>query len=298
MAIDPNTVIKEVVDASTLVFYGIIALFIIAIIIVVVIIILERGKYKHTFIRKILTGGPPVVVIDYAKEYKDKKTGNIFWKLRDAKHVIGRPPNTVLHSTVKGTYCVEAYYLGDINYHYLANVEEEVKKDLFGAYCDYKMDFDKSLLSKFKQFLADIKLKNILNLTVFNPEPIYVYNKSLEQTINDKYLITTNQRLIAYEEIRKAAEQRGGTWAQWLPVVAGLGALVILVAVVFIFGNDLIKPMVELNQQNVEVTKQNAQIANQLADVARLLTGTIQDKQYITGSAGGTVALLNKTAPG
>jgi F0F1-type ATP synthase membrane subunit b/b' len=80
-------------------------------------------------------------------------------------------------------------------------------------------------------------------------------------------------------------------------MIAGIAALVILIAVIFIFGGDLIKPMVELNQRNAQVTDSIAEIARSLDNTAKILAGVIQERQYITADTGGTVALLNRTAP-
>jgi F0F1-type ATP synthase membrane subunit b/b' len=80
-------------------------------------------------------------------------------------------------------------------------------------------------------------------------------------------------------------------------MIAGIAALVILIAVIFIFGGDLIKPMVELNQRNAQVTDSIAEIAKSLDNTAKILAGVIQERQYITAETGGTVALLNRTVP-
>ena len=84
------------------------------------------SQYKHTFIRKIITGGKTLIESDKAREIIDKKTGNIFWKLLKAKHTITRPPNEVITPTTKGKYCVEAYYLGDINYTHEKPISSEI----------------------------------------------------------------------------------------------------------------------------------------------------------------------------
>jgi hypothetical protein len=256
------------------------------------------GQYKHIFIRKIITGGQPYILIDKAKEYKDKKTGVIYWKLLKAKHTISRPPARAIHPTDKGTYCVEAYYLGDINYKYsISELDDNIKEDLAKFEKEYDLDIQENIKDIVKAKLLDLKKKSIFDLLTFKPTPAYVYSTSKPEILQNDRTITTNERLLAYDQIKAAYERKHKGISQYIPMIAGIAALVILIAVVFIFGGDLIKPMVELNQRNAQVTDSIAEIARSLDNTAKILAGVIQERQYITADTGGTVALLNRTAP-
>jgi hypothetical protein len=262
----------------------------------IIFIILKRAQYKHNFIRKIITGGTPIIKVDKAKEFTDKKTGTIYWKLLNAKHTIARPPSEALHPTDKGNYSVEAYYLGDINYHYLKNqADQDTVNKIVEIAEKIHSEVNEGVLNKFRDQVIEVQKKRLLQLWNFKPTPIYIYTESKKDLIQDKEAITTNQRLIAYDEIKTAYERKQGALAMWLPTLVSVGALIFLVVVVIVFGNDLIKPMIELNNANAATTESIAKIAQQLDTTSRIMVSVIQDRQIMLSEQ--TRALLNATPP-
>lgn len=73
-------------------------------------------KYnKRTVVRTVI-GNNVIVQVDWSKEYKDKRTGAYYWKLKKRKHRIPRPPSLALDVTNKGKEWVEMFYTGQGQY--------------------------------------------------------------------------------------------------------------------------------------------------------------------------------------
>lgn len=71
--------------------------------------------------------------------------------------------------------------------------------------------------------------------------------------------INTEERDFLINNIHRSEKRRGKKWTEHLPVLAGLGALVILVVCLMIFYNDMAKPLLEMGDkynQNQEIQQQ------------------------------------------
>lgn len=89
--------------------------------------------------------------------------------------------------------------------------------------------------------------------------------------------ITTNQRLVLIEQIKKAhARRKNSLWDVALPI-AGLGSCVMVLVALFVFWGDLAKPVLEAGEQN-------AAIAEKHVEITHLLQEIIQKKQVISDS--------------
>ena len=73
-------------------------------------------KYNKRVVVRTVTGNNVLVEVDWAKEYKDKKTGAYYWRLKKRKHRIPQPPALALDITNKGKQWVEMYYVGQGQY--------------------------------------------------------------------------------------------------------------------------------------------------------------------------------------
>lgn len=267
------------------------------------------GQYKHVFVRKDLTGEKPFKVIDKAREIYEKKTGVYYWKLLKAKHRIARPPNTAINPTEKGNYFVEAYYLGDVNYIYSKDeLSDDTREEISKYLDDFKITYQKGFLSKLKAKLQHLQQLKLFRLTLFKPSPIYIYThdykdlkelkgkNKLNKTINSYKPITTNQRLIAYQQIKKAYEKKITGLAQYLPIIVSVVGIIVLVSLVLIFGGELITPIANLGGQLANNQEAQITITNTQAHITNMLSQIIQERQVISGEVS-KIPLLNQTPP-
>ena len=65
----------------------------------------------------------------------------------------------------------------------------------------------------------------------------------------------------------------------------------------FIFGADLIKPIIELNQKNIEMTGKIGGMIDKLTETSNLLVSVIEERQYLSAQEQGTINLINQTIP-
>lgn len=300
-------------DVIDIILYCILGLLGAGIVLAVVFILRMRGTYKHTFIIKNLTGDKPFKIIDKAKEYFDKPTGVIYWKLLKKKHTIARPPSDALSVDDKGNYVVEAFYMGDVNYTYNSqDLDKDTLKKITTIIKFSKTLYKKSLIGLIREKYENIAKKSLFSLILFKPSPLYVYarddvktseitdhkelrrdDKGKFETVKPFKPITTNQRLIAYDQIKKAYETKHKGLMQYIFPIAIITILVVLVAIVFIFGGEIIKPMSALaGQLETGMSRANDITARQ-AEITTLLAEIITERQYQIG----TPALINTTAP-
>lgn len=294
------------IQSFDIILYVILGFLIIGIILLLTIFIVLRGKYKHTFIRKVLTGDKPAKIIDKAREIYNKDSGVYYWKLLKAKHVIGRPPSQALNLTEKGNYIAEAYYLGDLNYIYSEdNLSESDKRFIELIEKKTRKEYKKGFFNKIRSDLEAITTKKTLKLARFKPSPVYIYTRDyshLEEFKNNPTIkayrpITTNQRLIAHDQIKKALERKNSGLMQLAYMAVPIVAMIVLISVIFIFGGELVKPIAALGDklggymdEATKITQSQAALTNQLATI-------IENRQYI-GENIGEVIRANNTAPG
>lgn len=74
-------------------------------------------KYnKRVIVRTIVEGGGVLIQTDFAKEYRDKKSGSYMWRLKKRKHALPRPNQKAISLTNRGKEWVELYYTGQGQY--------------------------------------------------------------------------------------------------------------------------------------------------------------------------------------
>ena len=298
---------EVLIGAIDLIIYVILGFVVFGLVLSVTMLIYFRGKYKHFFVRKILTGDKPVKIIDKAREVYDKDTGVYYWKLLKAKHLIGRPPSEAIHVTEKGNYYVEAYYLGDLNYIYgKENITPDLKAKIKQIGDETRKEFKFSLLDTIRRKYFEIARQKLLRLILYKPRPIYVFSSDFKNfddlkkdnpTINTYKPITTNQRLIAYGQIKKAYEKKSTGLMQLAYMAIPIVAMIILISIIFIFGGEIIKPLASLGGELASTVEKANEITKSQSDITQMLAAIIQERQYITSQVGGTVGQLNRTPP-
>ena len=259
---------------------------------VITFIILVLRNYKHKLIIKSMTSGKQVKWVDKAWEKMDKTTGINYWVLLKSKHKIARPPSESLHIDNKGNFIASAYYMGDVNYVYSADKDQDVQKRL--------QQLGKEKGSKFyKQFAQ------AFHKAINRRQPIYLFDKDFqtpkefknEEVIRNFKPITTNQRMIAHDQIKKALEKKNSGFWQAMPTIVAVAALIVLISIVFIFGGEIIKPLNELGQQLGSYQQSAVKITEAQASITAQLAALIQHEQYIATDTGDNLNRENRTAP-
>ena len=86
--------------------------------------------------------------------------------------------------------------------------------------------------------------------------------------------LTTNQRLILINQIKKANAKRKTEWMQYAPLIASGMVLVIIMVMAFTFWDDITKPA-------VGAANSNAQASKDMRDAVTRLDNILQKKQMI-----------------
>lgn len=104
----------------------------------------------------------------------------------------------------------------------------------------------------------------------WSPELGYIYVKDTDK-IDGFQPLTTKQRAMMVNQIRKKEARKKSTWKENIPMIVGLGALIVLVVVVLLFWGEFMSPFM------TAVARVEA-----LLDRASLC-GTTSGTQVITG---------------
>lgn len=86
--------------------------------------------------------------------------------------------------------------------------------------------------------------------------------------------LTTNQRLILINQIRKAHNRKKRTLMDLALPIAGIFSMVILVICLMVFYGDIAKPVLDMSDKQVA-------IAQQQTEAIKMLQEMIQKKQYV-----------------
>ena len=158
----------------------------------VVFVFVQRMKYKHTFVRRIVTGTKTIVIQDKFKEFTDKE-GTTWWKLLKARHILPKAPPDAINITSKGRMHVEAYYTEDGQYQYARDT------------MDQKM-FTPNYALLSKPVPKHIKKWFGITITEVEAYPKFAAYSYIEDTKPLKSFdpVTTKQRLIYLNQIKKA----------------------------------------------------------------------------------------------
>lgn len=233
----------------TVIFVGVI-LGILAVCLVIYFIWL-RMQYKHKIRIRQLANKRTSPYDDFAREKKDKD-GNIWWYLWSSREKFPVPPNKAVEIGSKGLKYVEAYRTetGEIIYLTDNPKVKHISQDILSI-----RDPDERK-KKIMALHADGEV-----LDFFKP-------------------LTTNQRLIYIDQIRKAQERKGKDWKDYIMPIASMGILIIFVISLMIFWGDMVKPFMEMADKQLALTTlQNEQL--------ELLRDIKNDVQYLRGENGG-----------
>lgn len=192
-------------------------------------------QHKHRVMIKILTDNGSIVVFDKAREVR--RDGMIVWKLLKRRHTLTCPPPEARQITKKGKLFASCYYTDDIGYVWGLDT---VRND----------DFRKTLETK----VMINGVETLVRRRVFEPA-------------------NTQQRSLLANEIKEASLRRGQSgWEKFKEMIPAL-LLVIVVICVFLFWEEIAKPVQQLQQSNAEISKQNAIISEQNARMLVFLFG-------------------------
>lgn len=197
-------------------------------------------KFKHTVIIKELVKGRKIITRDKAKD--TVIDGVSYWVLFKEKNkeikLMPVPPAEAIEVTTKGRKWVEAYRTETGEYIFIKDDGQvaEKPKNLF----------------KMPKEIEKIKDQE---------ERAAVYDtwkaKKLKEWQDDNRVITayepltSKQRLILINNIRKAHDRKSFSWQQNLPMLAGLGALVLIVVCLMIFYGEIAKPVIDMHDREL-----------------------------------------------
>lgn len=177
-------------------------------------------RFKHKFRIKEVVHDRKIIIDDKARDYTDKD-GATYWKLLKRKDIIPMPPPESIELDNKGKKCVEAYRVETGEYIYLKDT---------GKVADPPPEI-LNIEDKETRLQAITKWKKTHNVVeAFQP-------------------LTTNQRIILINQIKKAHEKRSTKWQEYIIPVAGIGALVMIAVSLMIFYGDMGKPLIEMGKQ-------------------------------------------------
>ncbi len=225
-----------VIGTADQIWMGLIIALVLAIVGGLLFYIFSMSKFKHKFRIKEVINGRKIVRDDRARDYKTKD-GVIYWRLLKRKENIPVPPPEAIELDSKGRKCVEAYRLETGEYIFIKDVSEVIPRKII------EIENEKKREEEIKKWAKD---KTVIE--AFQP-------------------LTTKQRLIMINQIKKAQERRTMKWQDYILPVVGIGAVVILVVALMIFYGDMAKPLLEMGDKlnaHAQIQKNQLEIIQEI----------------------------------
>lgn len=223
-----------------------------------------RNKYRVR-VRELVKGRK--IIKDYRARYYEDKDKISWWKLAGErnknKKLIPLPPEEAIELNQKGKKVVECYRTegGDIIW--------AAERGEIGAFPEELLDKPPTKeLKEFKKMvdsIGDEKLKS---------EKFDEYTKRVEEhwikqtkIIKPFQPLTTKQRMIYVQNLRKTESRKGMTWQQVVIPAVSLGVLGLVLIAGMIFWGDLAKPAISANEQAITmatINKENLELLKEL----------------------------------
>lgn len=240
-------------------------------ILLILIIIKEKNTKCRVRIKEITSDSKIIKNVYRASEFLDER-GVLMWKLKmplmeamfeknKMKKSIPQPPEQVIEIDRKGNKWADCYMF--------ESGEVVFAKD------NIKLVTGETLKDKLRNFPKDVQLEidNEKDL-VKKKELISKYRKQIikelekEQIVFPYEPITTNQRIIYIDNIRKAEQRRNKKdLMQQIISLALIGMCVMMVIGVIIFIENLTAPAKEANSQRIEIQKIETEQIKILRDI-------------------------------
>ena len=113
-------------------------------------------------------------------------------------------------------------------------------------------------------------------ITEDNPEPVWLLDKGYSDAQEGFKPLTTQQRSLTVSRIRKAqARIQKSMWETMTQIIMPI-AMVVIIAIPFIFWGDITKESTEAMSKAGEVAKQNAEVAAQNARLLSVMAGKLE----------------------
>ena len=242
-----DSIMSKAAGSANTIYYAIIGLIILgALGALVLFIILMKSYNKRVTIQKKVSMGY-IYQEDKCREFTDSENHKwwIRWKERDKLlRLMPQPPSDCCVPDNKGREHATCK-LVDGNYTWV-----RIKDDV-GA---IPQDIYKDIPEKLKD-ITDIQKKTF--------EEVRLKNEKLEEwkKLNGYEVVfhplTSNHRAIYVNAIRRAYERKQQGWQSQLPMIAGLGAVVLIFIALLVFYGNIAKPAMEMADKAVAF--QNAQ---------------------------------------
>ena len=208
-------------------------------------VILTLMRANYLIIRDCLNQDAYVVTYR-CTEWKDKKSGTLYWKsvFWQRKLLVPEPPPDAIDIGRKGRKFVEAYRVSEDEYVWAKDkgikIEEEIDKET-GIKHMRIVDVEKSG----KTFTID----------TFKP-------------------LTAIQREVTFMQYRKAAEQRQKRWTpEKVMATVGIGGLVFILALIVIFWGDLVAPVKDAQEFSAQQAQHQAELTERISQILARLQG-------------------------
>lgn len=218
-------------------------------------------SFKHKVRIKELVKGRKIVKDFRARSFTDKE-GISWWKLSGekdkSKRLIPLPPEEAIELNHKGKKVAECYRTeyGEIIWIAEGGDVGDIPDEIF-------LDPPTEIVNQ-----KDLTIKKqMLDQWKKRKKAEYIKDHNL---ITPYHSINTKQRMIYFNNIRKAEARKGFNWKEQIIPAVSIGALVMIIIAGMVFWGDLAQPALNANSQAAEIRKTDLQI---LEIIKELKTG-------------------------
>lgn len=225
-------------------------------------------RFKHTVVIKELVAGRKIIFKDKARDLVID--GVSYWQLQKEKNkekrLMSVPPAEAVEVTTKGKKWAEVYRTVTGEYIFLKDTGQIAEKPT-NLYKDLPKDLEK---------IKDPE-ERYKKITEWKDNQLKTWEKD-NNVISAYEPLTSKQRLILINNIRKAEARKTFSWQQNLPMIVGIGATVILVIALMIFYGEIAAPVISMHEKELSYEAMRTEQLKVLRDIQQGIQ-TIESNQ-------------------
>jgi len=219
---------------------------------------LERQYTIRLRLREVLQGRKRIN--DFRVREVTDKDGVDWWRLGKEKNKLRRnitpPPEKAIEIDIKGRKCAEGYRLesGDIIW-----IEDNGKTDV---------EIPESIFENVPEGITGIKDPSLMEAKLNKWKDSCVEAWAKENNVILAFQpLTTKQRIIYLDNLKKAKERQGWDWKMQLIPIISIGVLFLFAIAVMVFWGELAQPALQANSQAIQIKELRVQELELIRDI-------------------------------
>jgi len=230
--------------------------------------IINLLRFNKRVVLRTMTGGGNVLIrTTWARQFRDKKSGAYFWKIKKVKEAIPRPPAKAIAIAKGGKEWVDLYDIGQGQFVPTENSNPEI------------ITIGKEMKILGIQVTKPLKVSNSL-IPAISSNPQFAQDETFIKSFQP---ITESQRSAYVDQMDKAIAYRKKGWQELLQLAIPILGMVMIIAVFLLFIGEGMTPIIE----QAKIAQSSSKDFRVSAEIMREAVQTLRGHQVIGQATSG-----------